>query len=147
VTPDTATPYTWSDLTRMVFAHRRELVIANLVAILGATAAVPVPLLIPLLVDEVLLHQPGAAIASMNGIFPESWHGPALYILAILALTLLLRLVNLAFSVWQTREFTQIAKDVVFVNEPGEITAYSLADGRPVWSKPNSRAMACAVTG
>jgi len=128
VTPDTATPYTWSDLTRMVFAHRRELVIANVVAILGATAAVPVPLLIPLLVDEVLLHQPGAAIAWMNGIFPESWHGPALYILAILALTLLLRLVNLAFSaltlllrlvnlafsVWQTREFTQIAKDVVF---------------------------------
>ena len=108
------TPYSWRDLTRMVLAHRRELAIANTVAILGAMAAVPVPLLIPLLVDEVLLHKPGAAIAWMNGVFPPSWHGPALYILAVLALTLLLRLVNLVFSVWQTREFTQIAKEVVF---------------------------------
>jgi ATP-binding cassette subfamily C protein len=118
VTNDTSTlrdaPYSWRDLTRMVLAHRRELAIANTVAILGAAAAVPVPLLIPLLVDEVLLHKPGAAIAWMNGVFPASWHGPALYILAVLVLTLLLRLVNLLFSVWQTREFTQIAKEVVF---------------------------------
>jgi ATP-binding cassette subfamily C protein len=98
----------------MVLAHRRELVIANVVAVLAAAAAVPVPLLIPLLVDEVLLHKPGTAIAWMNGLFPASWHGPALYILAILALTLLLRLVNLVFSVWQTREFTAIAKAAVF---------------------------------
>ena len=66
------TPYSWRDLTRMVLAHRRELAIANTVAILGAMAAVPVPLLIPLLVDEVLLHKPGAAIAWMNGVFPPS---------------------------------------------------------------------------
>ena len=107
-------PYSWRDLTRMVLAHRRELAVANLVAVLGAVAAVPVPLLIPLLVDEVLLHQPGAAIALMDRIFPTNWHGPVLYILAVLALTLLLRLVNLLFGVWQTREFTTISKDVVF---------------------------------
>ncbi|MCU0766454.1 MAG: ABC transporter ATP-binding protein/permease [Gammaproteobacteria bacterium] len=107
-------PYTWQDLTRMVLAHRRELAVANVVAVLGAVAAVPVPLLIPLLVDEVLLHQPGAAIAWMDRLFPESWHGPALYLLAVLALTLVLRLLNLVFGVWQTREFTAISKDVVF---------------------------------
>ncbi len=76
----------------MVLAHRRELTVANAVAILGAAAAVPVPLLIPLLVDEVLLNQPGATVAWTNTLFPESWHGPALYILFILALTLVLRL-------------------------------------------------------
>lgn len=32
----------------------------------------------------------------------------------------------------------KIANDVVFVNEPGKITAYSLADGSPAWSKPHS---------
>ena len=53
--------YTWSEVTRMVMSHRRELVAANLIAILGALVAVPVPLLIPLLVDEVLLGQPGQA--------------------------------------------------------------------------------------
>ncbi len=98
----------------MIAGHRRELVAANVIAILGALTAVPVPLLIPLLVDEVLLDQPGAAIRWMNAIFPDSWHGPVLYITAILVFTLLLRLLTLIFNVWQTREFTLIAKDVIF---------------------------------
>lgn len=98
----------------MVLQHRRELVSANLIAILGAVAAVPVPLLIPLLVDEVLLDQPGRAIDLMNTLFPANWHGPVLYILAVLMLTLLLRLLALIFGVWQTWQFTRIAKDVIY---------------------------------
>ena len=117
--PDTKTQirsavYTWPEVIQMITRHRRELVAANIIAILGALTAVPVPLLIPLLVDEVLLDQPGPAVALMNRLFPESWHGPVLYILAVLALTLLLRLFTLVFNVWQTREFTIIAKDVIF---------------------------------
>jgi ATP-binding cassette subfamily C protein len=107
-------PYSWAELTRMVLAHRKELVTANLVAVLATVAAVPIPLLIPLLVDEVLLDQPGAAVAFINGIFPETWHGPALYILAVLLATLVLRLISLVLSVWQTRQFTLIAKDIIF---------------------------------
>jgi ATP-binding cassette, subfamily C, bacterial len=107
-------PYDWRDLARMVLAHRREVVLANIIAILGTAVSVPVPLLIPLLVDEVLLHKPGAAIAAMNRIFPDSWHGPVLYILAILALTLALRLAGLVLGVWQMRQFTGIAKDVIY---------------------------------
>lgn len=98
----------------MIAQHRRELVAANLIAILGALSAVPVPLLIPLLVDEVLLEKPGAAVGFMNQLFPDSWHGPMLYISAVLVLTLVLRLLTLIFNVWQTREFTIIAKDVIF---------------------------------
>ena len=106
--------YSWNELVQMVLRHRRELVWANAIAILGALAAVPVPLLIPLLVDEVLLAQPGRSVALMNSLFPESWHGPTLYILAILALTLVLRFLALVFGVWQTWQFTRIAKDVIF---------------------------------
>ncbi|ODB85213.1 ABC transporter ATP-binding protein [Candidatus Thiodiazotropha endoloripes] len=106
--------YRWSELTQMVFQHRRELVAANLIAILGAVAAVPVPLLIPLLVDEVLLDQPGTAVGIMNSLFPEHWHGPVLYIMAVLVLTLILRIFALIFGVWQTWQFTRIAKDVIF---------------------------------
>ncbi|MCB1800846.1 MAG: ABC transporter ATP-binding protein [Gammaproteobacteria bacterium] len=98
----------------MIAGHRRELVAANLIAVLGALVAVPVPLLIPLLVDEVLLNQPGAAVAWMNALFPDAWQGPILYISAVLVLTLLLRILTLVFNVWQTREFTLIAKGVIF---------------------------------
>jgi ATP-binding cassette subfamily C protein len=98
----------------MVLQHRRELLFANVIAILGAVVSVPVPLLIPLLVDEVLLDQPGRSVALMNALFPEAWHGPVLYIFAILVLTLFLRLLTLILGVWQTRQFTIISKDVTF---------------------------------
>ena len=106
--------YSWNELTGMILQHRQELIAANIIAIFGAIAAVPVPLLIPLLVDEVLLNQPGRAIAIIDSLFPASWQGPTLYILAVLGLTLILRLITLVLGVWQTRQFTCIAKDVIF---------------------------------
>ncbi len=106
--------YTWSELTQMVLAHRGKLIAANIIAIFGAIAAVPVPMLIPLLVDEVLLDQPGGAVLFMNALFPESWHGPVLYVLAILLLTVTLRFIALILTVWQTWQFTRIAKNVIF---------------------------------
>ncbi len=106
--------YRWTDLIKMVATHRRELVLANVIAVLGTLAAVPVPLLMPILVDEVLLQQPGAAVAAIDRVFPSAWHGPVLYILAVLALTIVLRLTSVTLGVWQTREFTIIAKDLIY---------------------------------
>lgn len=106
--------YTWSHIWQIVLQHRRELVLAHLVAILGALAAVPIPLLMPLLVDEVLLERPAQLVGAMQALFPAGWQGPILYILAVLLLTVVLRLVALGLMVWQNRQFTLIAKDVTF---------------------------------
>ncbi|MFP4155303.1 MAG: ABC transporter ATP-binding protein [Halothiobacillaceae bacterium] len=106
--------YDWRRIGRMMLAHRRELTIAQVVAILAAMAAVPLPLLLPLLVDEVLLDKPGMLVSTMNGLFPTEWHGPILYIVAITILTLLLRLTALLLNVIQTRQFTRISKDISF---------------------------------
>ncbi len=106
--------YSWHELTTMVLGRRRELITANIIAILGAVVSVPIPLLIPLLVDEVLLHKPGMSVAIINSVFPASWQGPVLYILTILFLTLFLRLLSLLLGVWQMRQFTLISKDVTF---------------------------------
>ncbi|MGD2119413.1 MAG: ABC transporter ATP-binding protein [Chromatiales bacterium] len=106
--------YSWRELKDMIFSYQRELWLANIIAILGALAAVPVPLLIPLLVDEVLLHQPGNVVAVTNQLFPQSWHSPTLYILVVLLLTLILRMTTLVLGVWQMRQFTYISKRVIF---------------------------------
>jgi len=106
--------YTWSSIAAIVREHKRGLIVAHLVALLAALVSVPIPLLMPLLVDEVLLHQPGRLVALADGLFPAAWRGPLLYIGAVLAVTLLLRLTALLLGVWQTRNFTLIAKDVVF---------------------------------
>ncbi len=106
--------YSWSELKNSILSHRSELWLANIIAIIGAIVAVPVPLLIPLLVDEVLLKQPATLVSAMDKLFPEQWQGPFLYINAVLLITLILRLIALALGVLQTRQFTFISKDVIF---------------------------------
>ena len=106
--------YTWDYLLQVALRHRRELVAANLIAIVAVMVSIPVPLLMPLMVDEVLLGQPGYLVAHMQQLFPPSWHGPVLYIAAILGLTVVLRVLALALNVWQMRQFTRIAKDVIY---------------------------------
>ncbi len=111
---DTPTRYDWRFILGIARVHRRELIIANLVAIAATVAAVPVPLLMPLLVDEVLLDNPGVVVSSINAWTPESWQGPWLYVFSVLALTIILRLISLVLHVWQGRQFTIISKDIIY---------------------------------
>ncbi|HEC20833.1 MAG TPA: ABC transporter ATP-binding protein [Gammaproteobacteria bacterium] len=106
--------YNWKYIFDVAREHKRALLIANIVAVISVLASIPIPLLFPLLVDEVLLQQPGVLVAWMDGLFPQGWHGPMLYVLFILLVTVLLRVGALAMSIWQVREFTLIAKDITF---------------------------------
>lgn len=98
----------------IVLEHKRELVAANIIAFLAVLVSVPLPLMMPLLVDEVLLEKPATLVEFIDGFFPQSWQGPVLYIGVILLATIFLRLVSVLLSVWQTRDFSMIAKDVVY---------------------------------
>lgn len=106
--------YGWSYLLGIAREHRRTLVIANVIAVAAVLFAIPIPLLMPLLVDEVLLGRPGIVVTTLDAFFPSAWHGPVLYVCAILILTVLLRLTALAFSALQVREFTRVSKNMVF---------------------------------
>ncbi len=106
--------YDWRYIINVATEHKREIIFANVIAILATIASVPVPLLLPLLVDEVLLDQPGYVVNTINSITPAGWHTPVLYITAVLFLTVILRLTALLLNVWQARQFTFISKDVIF---------------------------------
>ena len=106
--------FSWDYILKITLEHKRELILANLVAILATIASVPLPLLMPLLVDEVLLEKPGLLINTLNPLFPSQWHGPVLYILLILLITIVLRAISLLLNVWQGRHFTVISKDIIF---------------------------------
>ncbi|MGC8854201.1 MAG: ABC transporter ATP-binding protein [Halothiobacillaceae bacterium] len=114
MTKETPPSFTWNTLLHWVLEHRTALLAAHGVAILAAVLSIPLPLLLPLLVDEVLLHQPGPLVHATQAIFPSSWHGPVLYVTAVMLLTLLLRIASLGLGVWQMRAFTTISKDVSF---------------------------------
>lgn len=106
--------YTWKYIFEVAMEHRKELIKANIIAFIAALASVPLPLFMPLLVDEVLLEQPGFIVETLNPLFPEAWHGPVFYISAILLLTVVLRIFSLLLNVWQARQFTIISKDVTY---------------------------------
>ena len=106
--------YDWAYLKRIIFSHRAELIKGHLIAILTMLVSVPTPLMMPLLVDEVLLHKPGIVIHTLDPLTPVEWHGPQLYIGAVLALSLLLRCLNIIFTTLQLRQFAVISKDVIF---------------------------------
>lgn len=94
--------------------HRWELACAHLLAIAATLLTVPLPLLFPALVDELLLGRPGPVIAMVNRVTPAEWREPALYISALLLTTLVLRLAATGLGVWQEQQFTRIAKESVF---------------------------------
>ncbi len=106
--------YTWPAILAIVREHRRDLIVAHSVAILAVLASVPIPLLMPLLVDEVLLNQRGPLLDFLDKLLPAAWLSAPFYIGAVLGVTLLLRLAALGLGVWQTRGFTLIAKDVAY---------------------------------
>ena len=106
--------YNWKSVLAIVLEHRRELIAANIIAVLAVLASVPLPLMMPLLVDEVLLDQPAEMVHLMDRMFPQAWHGPVLYITAVLAATVVLRFTAVMLGVWQTRQFSLISKDVVY---------------------------------
>ncbi|PSJ47819.1 ABC transporter ATP-binding protein [Zobellella endophytica] len=104
----------WPDLLRMMQRHRRLLLYAHLFALIGTLLAVPVPLLMPLLVDEVLLDSPGTLLAWLDRLLPAAWQTGVGYILSILAITLLLRALALVFNIIQGRHFARVAKHLTF---------------------------------
>ncbi len=106
--------YDWAYIRRTALGHKGKLVKANVIAIFATLASVPIPLLMPLLVDEVLLGHPGVSVQFLNSLTPPEWHEPLLYILSVLGLTLLLRLISILLSVWQTQQFTLVSKDITF---------------------------------
>jgi ATP-binding cassette subfamily C protein len=107
-------PLSWPDILRELRPHRRSLIRGNLIALLAVTCAVPVPLFLPILVDEVLLHRPGRFVAFFGPLFPEAWHGPVLFVLLALMLTVSLRLAAILLNVWQLRTFSLVSKEVVY---------------------------------
>ncbi|SEG29400.1 ABC transporter ATP-binding protein [Oceanospirillum linum] len=102
-------------LWQVIRQHKKSLILANLIAIAATLFSVPLPLLIPLLVDEVLLNQPGQITATINDLLPQDWQLPAAYIVVVLVATVLMRAAALVLNVWQTRQFTLISKEIVFM--------------------------------
>ena len=116
--PDTTDPRTdrlsWAEIRRLALKHKKALWVANGVAVLATLCSVPIPLLLPLLVDEVLLGHGDAALKVMDRALPAAWQSAAGYIGLMVLVTLALRCGALVFNVLQARLFARLSKDIVY---------------------------------
>jgi len=103
---------TLHDLWLQLRQHARRLWLGQWLAFCGAVVAVPIPLLMPLLVDEVLLHQPGKLTQLTSSLLPVAWQGPTTIIVLVTLLTITLRLSSVLLGVATTRIFVGLSKQV-----------------------------------
>ena len=94
--------------------HQSKLLFANVIAIVATLISVPIPLLMPLMVDEVLLNQPSTGIEMMNGVLPSSWQTATGYIVLTLVLVVLMRAASQMLNILQSRQFTLVSKTITY---------------------------------
>ncbi|SEG22312.1 ABC transporter ATP-binding protein [Vibrio hangzhouensis] len=94
--------------------HKSRLIVANVIAVIATLISVPIPLLMPLMVDEVLLNQPGAGLEYMNKVLLEDWQTPIGYIALTLLLVVLMRTASQALNILQGRQFTLVSKTITY---------------------------------
>lgn len=105
--------FTWSSILKMALEHRKNFALANLVAVVKTLMYLPVPLIIPSLINEVLLKQPGFFTKMLSRVLPENLITSGLILITAFTLVLTLRVFVEILGVLQGREFKIISKDVV----------------------------------
>lgn len=104
---------TFNKIFKEILKHRPMLIKANLIALVAVIVSVPVPLMMPLLVDEILLDKPGKFLQITNFFF-DSPHESYFYIVVALLLAVTLRGLYFILTVWQNWYFNIISKEVVY---------------------------------
>jgi len=90
--------------------HKKILILANIIAIISILLSIPVPLLIPKLIDEVVLGKKGWITTTIDQYI--SIGSPEYYILIVLIITITLRAISLILNIIHIPLFTKIAKEV-----------------------------------
>ncbi|KQA28070.1 ABC transporter ATP-binding protein [Vibrio metoecus] len=101
-------------LITQVKKHRTKLLFANIIAVIATLISVPIPLLMPLMVDEVLLNQPAQGVEAMNHLLPTNWHTATGYIMLTLLMVVLMRIASQLLNILQNRQFTLVSKTITY---------------------------------
>ncbi len=105
-------PITIKSIARLILKDKKTLIYGQIATILAILISVPIPLLLPILVDEVLLNKPGSVVEFIDHFF--SGANAFVYIAVVTFAVIFLRFLYYVFTVLITKIFTKIAKFVTF---------------------------------
>ncbi len=103
---------TIKSIFKEIYKHKRVLIIANIVAIISTLILLPVPLLIPILIDEIILGKTGKVTEIIDHFFTVE--STAYYILIVLIVTLVAKAVSMVLNLLHIRLYTKISKEVIY---------------------------------
>lgn len=99
-------------ILKLVLKNKKPFVLGQIVTVIAILISVPIPLMLPALVDEVLLNKPAFFVSNINDFFGS---GSAFYYIALVGFAVIfLRFFYYGFSVVITKIFTSISKYVTF---------------------------------
>ncbi len=104
---------TLKTIFNLILDKKPALIYGQVITILAILVSVPIPLMLPVMVDEVLLDKPGIFVNTINSTFGET---TAFYYILIVTLSVIfLRFIYYLFTVILTKTFTKISKYVTFM--------------------------------
>ncbi len=100
------------EIFKKIFSYKKELIIGNFFAILATAVTVTIPLFIPMLIDELLLHKTPKLTAIVSNYFGNL--GTVGYVLFFLFLAIALRFFGIFFANMQIKMFLKVSKDISY---------------------------------
>ena len=97
----------------LILEKKPSLIYGQIVTILAVVISIPIPLILPMMVDEVLLEKPGTFVETINFFIGES--NPFVYVAIVTLSVVCLRLSYYLLSAVITKIFTAISKHVTFM--------------------------------
>ncbi|MFA6196925.1 MAG: ABC transporter ATP-binding protein [Sulfurimonas sp.] len=106
-------PITLKTILKLILENKPALIYGQIVTLLAILVSIPVPLMLPIMVDEILLHKPSYFVNSINFFVGET---TAFYYIALVTFAVIfLRLIYYFLGVIITKIFTKISKYVTFM--------------------------------
>jgi ATP-binding cassette subfamily C protein len=104
--------FSWPKIGKILLEQKRAFYLGTVMSIIGICVSIPIPLMLPVMVDEVILEKPASFVATINTLLGS---GSAFYYIAIILVTvIILRFIYLLVSVIQTKIFMEISKQITF---------------------------------
>jgi len=104
---------TLKTIYNLILEKRKPLFYGQIITLIAILVSVPIPLMLPVMVDEVLLHKPALFVKSIDAIFGVGT--PFTYILIVTLVVVFLRFIYYFLTVVLTKIFTDISKHVTFM--------------------------------
>ena len=104
---------TLKTIFNLILDKKPSLIYGQIVTLIAIAISIPIPMMLPVMVDEVLLDKPSYFVNSINSLFGET---SSFYYIAIVTFgVIFLRFAYYALNVVITKVFTKIAKYVTFM--------------------------------